>query len=91
MVADTDMASKLDIGCGYTYCTICSDMSIVWEHTLSSGTKEFVCAVWRRDEQWKDCGQALGHGMPGEEMKLASYSKHRRLLTQVVLRLDRWM
>jgi len=79
------MAHKLDIGCGATYCTICGDMSVAWEHALSPGTKEFVCAVWRRDEEYQDCGQAVGHGMPGEEWKLATYSKHRRSLSQVVL------
>jgi len=72
--ADTNMASKLDIGSGSTYCTIWSDMSIAWEHTFSPGIKEFVCAVWRRDKQYQDCGQAVWHGMTGEELKLASYS-----------------
>lgn len=34
---------------------------------------------------YQDCGQAVGRGMPGEELKLASYSRHRRSLTPVVL------
>jgi len=61
--ADSDMARKLDIGCGFTYCTVCCDTSIAWEHALSPGTKEFVCAVWQRDEQYQDCWQAVGHGV----------------------------
>jgi len=69
--ADSDMARKLDIGCRSAYSTICGDMSVAWGHAISPGTKEFVCAVWRRDEQYQDCGQAVGHRMAGEELKLA--------------------
>lgn len=40
--------------------------------------------MWQRDDQYQDCGQAVGNGMPGEELKLAIYCEHRRLLTKVI-------
>jgi len=64
-------------------------MSIAWEHTFSPGIKEFACAVWRRDKQYQDCGQAVRRGMSGEELKLASYSNTEDCcLSQIVLRHD---